>query len=183
MKKIISILLSFTFIFSAISVSITTYAEEFIEDKSINNFINGIVELSHEYDADKDFVVVDDTSANSATINQFYSNSESLETDEDNLLDFQTARLIVRADGTFNTYGAVEHVQGFKDFHILQYENPTLAETAYTALKISKEIISVYPDAVVYNVTQNNTTVLNETNSIDATTHLSSACLSTSARC
>ena len=172
MKKIVSILLSFILIFSVVSISITTYAEEFIEDKSINNFINGIVELSHEYDADKDFVVVDDTSANSATINQFYSNSESLETDEDNLLDFQTARLIVRADGTFNTYGAVEHVQGFKDFHILQYENPTLAETAYTALKISKEIISVYPDAVVYNVTQNNTTVLNETNSIDATTHL-----------
>ena len=172
MKKIISILLSFTFIFSAISVSITTYAEEFIEDKSINNFINGIVELSHEYDEGKDFIPVDETNSNGATATQFYSNGEVTETDEDNLLDFQTARLIVRADKPFNTYGAVEHVQGFQDFHILQYENPTFAEVAYAKLKTSDKIKSVCPDTVVYNVTQSDTNVLNETKSIDATSHL-----------
>ena len=69
MKKFISILLSFILIFSVISISITTYAEEIIEEKAINNFINGIVELSREYDAEKDFVSVDE--GNEATATEF----------------------------------------------------------------------------------------------------------------
>ena len=151
----------FPFLFSAVSVSLTTYAEEFIEEKAINNFIDGIVELSHEYDADKDFVVVDDTSANSATINQFYSNGEATESVEVNILDFQTARLIVRADEKFNDCGALEHISGFDNFHILQYKNVETAQNAYEFLLNNSKIISVWPDEIVKPIKSDNNLYVN----------------------
>lgn len=145
MKKAISILLSFILIFSVVSVSITTYAEEIIEERDINNFINGIVELSREYDEEKDFVPVDEEDEATATL--FFSNGETTQQETDSL-DFQTARLIVRSDGDFNTYGAVEHVRGFKDFHILQYDSPEDAKSAYGKYTYDSDIISVSPDEV-----------------------------------
>ena len=146
MKKIISILLSFILIFSVISISITTYAEEIIEEKAINNFINGIVELSREYDAEKDFVPVDEE--NEATATLFFSNGETTQQETDSL-DFQTARLIVRADKAFDTCGAIEHIKGFKDFHILQYKNTEDAEKAYNTLTEDSKIKSVNTDNIV----------------------------------
>lgn len=150
MKKFVSFLLSLILIFSVISVTITTYAEEWNEEKSINNFIDGIVGLSREYDADKDFEVVEDEYTYNATINQFYSNGETSETEELNSLDFQTARLIVRANDNFDDYGALEHVSGFEDFHILQYGSPEAAKSAYEKLTEVKKIKSVCTDNVAY---------------------------------
>ena len=89
MKKIISILLSFILIFSVVSVSIKTYAGEIIEEKAINNFINGIVELSREYDAKKDFVPIDEEDEATATL--FFSNGETTQQETDSL-DFQTSQ-------------------------------------------------------------------------------------------
>lgn len=147
MKKIISILLSSILILSVCSISITTYAEETIEERDINNFVNGIVELSREYDAEKDFVPVNNENENEATATLFFSNGEATQQETDSL-DFQTARLIVREDDSFNTYGAVEHIKGFKDFHILQYETPELAQEAYIELK--NVVNEVEPDSVQY---------------------------------
>ena len=145
MKKIISILLSSILILSVCSISITTYAEETIEERDINNFVNGIVELSREYDAEKDFVPVNNENENEATATLFFSNGEATQQETDSL-DFQTARLIVREDDSFNTYGAVEHIKGFKDFHVLQYETPELAQEAYIELK--NVVNEVEPDSV-----------------------------------
>ncbi len=152
MKKLVSVLLSLILIFSVISVTITTYAEEWNEEKSINNFIDGIVGLSREYDADKEFEIIEDEYTDNITVNQFYSNGVISETEELNSLDFQTARLIVRANDNFDDYGALEHVSGFEDFHILQYGSPKAAESAYQDLKNSNKIESVHPDAILSNI-------------------------------
>lgn len=149
MKKIISIILTSVLILSVCSINITTYAEEFVEKRAINNFVNGIVELSREYDAEKDFVAVDNENENGATVNQFYSNGDTTEIDEIDELDFQTARLIVRANDKFDDHGALEHISGFEDFHILQYESPESAESAYNTLKENKKLKSVNVDNVV----------------------------------
>ena len=63
--------------------------------------------------------------------------TDSTET-EYTLQDFQTARLIIRADGNFDKCGALEDVSGFEDFHILQYESPEVAMYAYGQLQKEK---------------------------------------------
>ena len=126
------------------------YAEEEKESKGINNFIDGIVELTHEYDKGKEFV----TSEGNETgqIQAFSAQNSEEVTDstetEYTLQDFQTARLIIRADGNFDKCGALEDVSGFEDFHILQYESPEAAMDAYGQLQKEKNILEVDLDLV-----------------------------------
>lgn len=47
----------------------------------------------------------------------------------------------MRADSKFNIYGALEEVSGFEDFHILQYESPEAAMSAYGQLQKGKKHI------------------------------------------
>lgn len=127
------------------------YAEEEKESKGINNFIDGIVELTHEYDKGKEFV----TSEGNETgqIQAFSAQNSEEVTDitetEYTLQDFQAARLIVRANDKFDEFGAKEHVSGFEDFHILQYESPEAAMDAYYELQSVKNVFNVAPDEVV----------------------------------
>src|SRR5699024_6026583 len=101
------------------------------ENDDTHYFISGITELTREYDADKEFVAsmpefYEATSAFSADAEE-----ENAENDTYTLQDFQTARLIVRADGNFDDIGALENVSGFEDFHVLQYESPEAAMEAF----------------------------------------------------
>ncbi len=87
-------------------------------------------------------------------IQSFFAENTTDETDNNSeleytLQDFQTARLIVRADSKFNKCGALEDISGFEDFHILQYESPETAMEAYINLKAEKNVKSVAPDEVV----------------------------------
>lgn len=61
----------------------------------------------------------------------------------------QNCRLIVKAEGGFDTFGAAEHIKGFMGFHILQYKNETDAENAYNSLLIEKNILSVSVDKIL----------------------------------
>ncbi len=154
MKKTLCIILSI--VLSLCSVTIGFAATSIDNADNISAFVDGITKITQEYDAEKDFVV---EAPEENTVIQFYSNGEETETQSDteyDLVDFQTARLIVRADDKFDTCGAVEHVQGFQDFHILQYENVDTAISAYEFLVGSSEIVSVYPDKIVANVLQEN---------------------------
>ena len=126
MKKVISILMAFVIAISSALTGFAVYAEEEKESKGINNFIDGIVELTHEYDKGKEFVTPEENET--AQIQAFFAQISEEVTDstkpEYTLQDFQTARLIVRANDKFDEFGAKEHVSGFEDFHILQYESP-----------------------------------------------------------
>lgn len=151
MKRAISILVACILAMSSALTGFVVYAEEEKESKGINNFIDGIVELTHEYDKGKEFV----TSEGNETgqIQAFSAQNSEEVTDitetEYTLQDFQTARLIVRANSKFNKCGALEDVSGFEDFHILQYESPEAAMEACTNLQAEKNVTNVAPDVVI----------------------------------
>ena len=150
MKRAISILIAFVIAMSSALTGFAVYAEEEKESKGINNFIDGIVELTHEYDKGKEFVAPEEDET--AQIQAFSAQNSEEVTDstetEYTLQDFQTARLIVRANGNFDKCGALEDVSGFKDFHILQYESPEAAMDAYGQLQKEKNILEVDLDLV-----------------------------------
>lgn len=155
MKKVLSILLSFATVISLFITPFAAFAEPLLENREqaeINEFIDGITKLAREHDADKDFTVAEDDET--AQIQAFSAENKIDATDnnaeqEYTLQDFQTARLIVRANGKFNKYGALEDVSGFEDFHILQYESPEAAMAAYNQFQLEKSIISIAPDLIV----------------------------------
>ena len=153
MKRAISILIAFVIAMSSALTGFAVYAEEEKESKGINNFIDGIVELTHEYDKGKEFVTPEEDET--AQIQAFSARNSEEVTDstetEYTLQDFQTARLIIRADGNFDKCGALEDVSGFEDFHILQYESPEAAMDAYRQLQKEKNILEVDLDLVCSN--------------------------------
>lgn len=151
MRKFICVLLSFVTGLSWFAASFTALALESQESNNINGFIDGITELVQEYDTDKEFTVPENDE--SKQIQSFSAENRVDETDnnaeqEYTLQDFQTARLIVRANGNFNQYGALEEVSGFEDFHILQYGSPETAMEAYENLQVEKNITEVDLDLV-----------------------------------
>ena len=150
MKKLICIIMSAIIIIMLFMPSFTICAADTNESKKITEFTNGIADLARKYDSGKEFVA---TEGNETEQIQAFSaqNSEevtdSTET-EYTLQDFQTARLIVRANSKFNKCGALEDVNGFEDFHILQYESPETAMSAYNQLQNEKNVIEVDLDLV-----------------------------------
>ena len=150
MKRAISILVACILAMSSALTGFVVYAEEEKESKGINNFIDGIVELTHEYDKEKEFVTPEGNET--GQIQAFSAQNSEEVTDitetEYTLQDFQTARLIVRANDKFDEFGAKEHVSGFEDFHILQYESPEVAMSAYNQLQNEKNVIEVDLDLV-----------------------------------
>ena len=162
MKKQISIFLTFLLVCSVLMTGFTAQAEQTQEKRALRGFIDGITQLVREYDADKDFVVsepekTDTAQAFSATQNDFAASASTQNTEENSgdstepaytLQDFQTARLIVRASGNFDGFGALENVSGFEDFHVLQYESPEAAMKAFEKLQSEKNITEVELDLV-----------------------------------
>ena len=151
MRKFICVLLSFVTGLSWFAASFTALALESQESNNINGFIDGITKLVQAYDSDKEFTVPENDE--SKQIQSFSAENTVDETDnnaeqEYTLQDFQTARLIVRANGNFNPYGALEEVSGFEDFHILQYGSPEAAMEAYENLQVEKNITEVDLDLV-----------------------------------
>ena len=130
--------------------SFTICAADTNESKKITEFITGIADLARKYDSEKEFVTSEENET--AQIQAFSAQNSEEDTDitetEYTLQNFQTARLIVRADGKFDEFGAKEHVSGFEDFHILQYESPETAMDAYNELLTRQNVIEVEPDLI-----------------------------------
>ena len=106
MKKALSIILSAVMLLTTLGIGFTAYAD-MLEEKAIDNFIDNSCKTIRKYDSDKEFISKDE--------NVSVYNSEKNE-------NFQTCRLIVKSASAFNDFGAIEHIKGFMDFHILQYE-------------------------------------------------------------
>lgn len=151
MKKLICIIMSAIIIIMLFMPSFTICAADTNESKKITEFTNGIADLARKYDSEKEFVTPEENET--AQIQAFSARNSEEDTDstetEYTLQDFQTARLIVRADSKFNKYGALEDVSGFEDFHILQYESPEAAMVAFKQIKDEKNITKIAPDEVV----------------------------------
>ena len=140
MKKLICIIMSAIIIIMLFMPSFTICAADTNESKKITEFTNGIADLARKYDSEKEFVTPEENET--AQIQAFFAQNSEEVTDstkpEYTLHDFQTARLIVCANGKFNQYGALEDVSGFEDFHILQYESPETAMLAFKQLQSEK---------------------------------------------
>lgn len=151
MKKLICIIMSAIIIIMLFMPSFTICAADTNESKKITEFTNGIADLARKYDSEKEFVAPEEDET--AQIQAFSARNSEEVTDstetEYTLQDFQTARLIVRADSKFNKCGALEDVSGFEDFHILQYESPEAAMLAFKQLQSEKNITKIAPDEVV----------------------------------
>lgn len=151
MKKLICIIMSAIIIIMLFMPSFTICAADTNESKKITEFTNGIADLARKYDSKKEFVTPEENET--AQIQAFSAQNSEEDTDstetEYTLQDFQTARLIIRADGNFDKCGALEDVSGFEDFHILQYESPETAMEAYINLKAEKNVTNVAPDVVI----------------------------------
>ena len=151
MKKLICIIMSAIIIIMLFMPSFTICAADTNESKKITEFTNGIANLARKYDSEKEFVTSEGNET--AQIQAFSAENKVDETDntatqEYTLQDFQTARLIIRADGNFDKCGALEEVSGFEDFHILQYESPEAAMDAYNELLTRQNVIEVEPDLI-----------------------------------
>lgn len=153
MKKLICIIMSAIIIIMLFMPSFTICAADTNESKKITEFTNGIADLARKYDSEKEFVTPEENET--VQIQPFSARNSEEVTDstetEYTLQDFQTARLIVRADGNFDKCGALEDVSGFEDFHILQYESPEAAVDAYGQLQKEKNILEVDIDLVCSN--------------------------------
>lgn len=62
---------------------------------------------------------------------------------------FTSKRLIVYADVAFDKYGAIDHISGYGDMHILQYATPLDAFSAFTKYNKNPNIKLVVPDIVI----------------------------------
>ena len=59
MKKVISILIAVIIAVLPLGAGFSVFAKGSDSNNSLNEFVNGIVELTHEYDANKEFSVKD----------------------------------------------------------------------------------------------------------------------------
>lgn len=162
MKKTICVLLSFVILaLSCFSLGLCGFAEnriENVEKEHLNSFIEGIAELSRNYQAED----------KCSSENEFDFGNELT------ISDFKTARIIVESKDPFDDQGAVEHISGFRDFHILQYEDSKSAALAYLKLFEEPNVISVEPD----KMTDVKETICKKTssNTFASTNHNSSLC-------
>ena len=62
---------------------------------------------------------------------------------------FTSKRLIVYADVAFDKYGAIDHISGYGNMHILQYATPLDAFSAFTKYNKNPNIKLVVPDIVI----------------------------------
>lgn len=111
----------------SVSIGFTAYADV-LEEQTVERFVDNACDVIQDYDSEKVLIP-----------------SEK----ESNEPDFQTCRLIVKADGSFDTFGALEHIKGFKNIHILQYKDENSAKQAYEALENEPNVLSVSVDEIV----------------------------------
>lgn len=137
MKKTISLILSFSLIFSIFNI--TVYAvENTTNEDDVEDFCEGLTEMVNDY-TDSGFVTPDSSVIEETTA----------ELGEETEINF-CSRLIVQSDNKINTYNAIDVVSGFSNFYILQFENEKDTNYAYEQYSKDENIISVSYD-VSYN--------------------------------
>ncbi len=113
MKKITSAFLAIILIIFSQGASLNVYAEGFVyytDTKQIQRIAKELNELIEKYDADIDFASLNEEDNTPITDDGVYTEN-----------DFITARLIIHTDKKINEFGAIEHIFGYDDIHILRY--------------------------------------------------------------
>lgn len=133
MKKIISSILCVSLLTSIIYIPVSA-TENVVVSESIEKFCEDVNEMVTEY-SDSDFVTPDFIEEDPAT----ESASEEIEIN-------YCPRLIVQSDEPIDTYNAVDVVNGFSNFYIVQFKNEEDTNYAYEQYENNPDIISVEYD-------------------------------------
>ena len=154
MKKIISFILCISLLASIICLPVSAISNN-AEEAELNNFINGVTNLTQKYDARKEFEVTSEnisseTISEEATMYFSESSVSESETIDKPEIDFQTCRLVVKSDKYPEKFNSVEIVSGYKDYYIIQFENEQDTQVAYEEYKNTSYITDVDIDSPVY---------------------------------
>ena len=152
MKKILSVFISFVILTLSISCCFSAAAETIYDiqhknsSEKLMNFANEVHTMISKYDTDMD---EPHNSSDTIEATEFMSVASVEHKLEINYECFETNRLIVYSDEKFETYGAIEHLSGYEDMHLLQYENIENTINAYSYLSKDNDIDSVEPDVII----------------------------------
>lgn len=137
MKKWLSILLCAMFLLSSVSIGVSALPET-ARELSFDAFAEQTTALI------RDAAVCVQPQGGTYSAAKRFSNVAGAEYSE---ADFETARLIVCSEkSTLDTLGAVNYVSGFDNLHILQYETPAAAQSAYAYYAKQAYVDYVEPD-------------------------------------
>ena len=137
MKKWLSILLCAMFLLSSVSIGVSALPET-ARELSFDAFAEQTAALI------RDAAVCVQPQGGTYSAAKRFSNVAGAEYSE---ADFETARLIVCSEkSTLDTLGAVNYVSGFDNLHILQYETPAAAQSAYAYYAKQAYVDYVEPD-------------------------------------
>ncbi|MBQ3497651.1 MAG: S8 family serine peptidase [Clostridia bacterium] len=125
-KKVISILLTVSILCILLTpLNLFTMAEE----TAIQSFIDDSINL------------INRTPDNNIVLNS----GETTETNS----EFETCRLIVKSGKKPEKLNSIGMASGFRDYHIIQFENEHDAEFAFNYYTEQEGIIAVYPDEII----------------------------------
>lgn len=149
MKKILSILISFSIIFSSVSAA---SALEIQLPKNLESFTEDVSILINEYE--------ELTSSDEVT---FFAS-----TDEDEATNTQdTNRLIVKSSDSIDPLNSIGCVSGYNDLHILQFADDSDCDAAYEYYSSLPNVDYVQEDGIVSESTIDETETTFEEASID----------------
>lgn len=132
MKKLFCIILCLVITLSSLSVFAQGYEIEKNSLSPLEAFTQKLTQLTKEYDSDDEVAVF-----SAAAVDE----NELIHKDS-------TKRLIVKANGKIDTLNAVEHIEGYNDLHILQFDSYGDMESALAFYKTCENVIYAQEDCI-----------------------------------
>lgn len=143
LMSVVILIVSLPCLFSTLAGATNNYQRNKVTSE-LQNFAEDVYALTSKYDS-----VLNDSHNSSETIEAVsLISTASVDTDID-YESFETKRLIVYSDESFDTCNAVEHLSGYENMHLLQYDSAESAITAYEYYCDNDVIDSVEPDVIV----------------------------------
>ena len=142
MKKFVSVILCGVLLISGLPVFAQATETEGNE-VSLEEFTNQLSDMIDEYDNGTSVEEEPTSSVSSFSV----CADEEDETDE--VVSYSTDRLIVKAEGDIDTLDAVACVEGYNDWHILQFDNTESAEEALEYYENCKNVEYAQEDGIV----------------------------------
>ncbi len=143
LKKLLSFIVIITLFLTSFSEGFFCFAQEDMDNTAIESFAREFSQMIRENSVDN--AVIDSFNAN-VFYSNFVPNSFLYEDMADDA--FQTCRLVVKSKEKIETYGATDHISGYNDLHILQYDSEYRTKIAYESFLKCDYIEYVEPDIV-----------------------------------
>ncbi len=144
MKKFLSILISFIIAFTSMANGMVAFASE-VNNKNLHDFADDLISMVRQHEAN----TIDDTDT---SVDNFYSSANEQFFEKYPELSpnaFGSKRLVVKSKYLIDFQGAVDHVSGYRNLYILQYDTLENVQKAYDYYRSLDYIDYVEPDYVM----------------------------------